>query len=848
MGTTYTRQSSGDIVDGSTIEASHFNDEFDQLLAAFVAATGHTHDGTAAEGGPVTKLLGTSLTIGDGTAGTDITLTFDGETSNGVLTWMEDEDLFKFTDTINVGVDDAGHDVKFFGDTASRYWLWDTSADGVVQLGTLTVGVDDAGYDVKFFGNTASAYMLWDTSTDDLVLAGAAGIDLAGDIDVDGTANLDAVDIDGAVQIDATFTSGVDGQGYDTKFFGDTSSAYMLWDTSEDDLVLAGAAGIDLAGDIDVDGTANLDNTDIDGTLAVDGTTISLDASTSLNIDNSNTSNGITIATATSGVPISIGHATSETTVNDNLTVTGTLTGTLATAAQGSVTSLGTLTALTVDDVAINGKVVTMTGSASDTAVFTAGTNGTLDITTTDAAAAAANIQITADGTVDIDSVGVLTLDSGAAINIEPASGSAILLDGTISVDAGVVTGATSITSTAFVGALTGNASGTAATVTTAAQTNITSLGTLTTLTVDNVIINGTTIGHTSDTDLLTLADAAVTALGTITVGVDNTGHDVKFFGASAGAYALWDESANLLDLRGATAAGPGHLKLTTGELDVVDADVLGKIEFQAPLESDGSDAVLVGAAIWAEADDTFAAGVNNTDLVFALGKSEAAAEKFRFTADNEIGIAGANYGTDGQVLTSGGAGNAVAWEDAASSAADDITAGDAAVSLSTSSGNVTIDSNAGAVTVDGHTGVTLQSTDSGDITLDSVADIILDADGANITFKDGGNTVIDFVMNYGTNVLLDCPNDLDLDAAGGQISFWKAGTEWLRTNELSGGVVLRGMVSDADFKIMGNDDGAAIDMLVFDVSEAGAATFTSTVIAAGGQLTTTGKAMVLGF
>jgi hypothetical protein len=96
----------------------------------------------------------------------------------------------------------------------------------------------------------------------------------------------------------------------------------------------------------------------------------------------------------------------------------------------------------------------------------------------------------------------------------------------------------------------------------------------------------------------------------------------------------------------------------------VFDADVLGKIEFQAPLESDGTDAILVGAAIWAEADDTFAAGVNNTDLVFALGKSEAAAEKFRFTADTEIGIAGANYGTDGQVLTSGGAGAAVAWED----------------------------------------------------------------------------------------------------------------------------------------------------------------------------------------
>ena len=86
------------------------------------------------------------------------------------------------------------------------------------------------------------------------------------------------------------------------------------------------AATLDISGNADIDGIANLDNTDIDGTLAVDGTTISLDATTSLNIDNSNTSNGITIGTATSGVPISIGHTTSEVTVNDNLTVTGTLT------------------------------------------------------------------------------------------------------------------------------------------------------------------------------------------------------------------------------------------------------------------------------------------------------------------------------------------------------------------------------------------------------------------------------------------------------------------------------------------------------------------------------------------
>ena len=84
------------------IEAAHFNNEFDQLLANFASSTGHTHDGTSGEGGPITKLLGTSITIGDGTAGTDITVTFDGETSDGVLKWMEDEDYFEFSDDILV--------------------------------------------------------------------------------------------------------------------------------------------------------------------------------------------------------------------------------------------------------------------------------------------------------------------------------------------------------------------------------------------------------------------------------------------------------------------------------------------------------------------------------------------------------------------------------------------------------------------------------------------------------------------------------------------------------------------------------------------------------------------------
>jgi hypothetical protein len=97
MGANYTRQST--YTDGDTISAADTNDEFDQLLAAFAANTGHTHDGTTGEGGPITSLFTNAVTFGTG-ADTDISVTFDANSNDGVITWMEDEDYFQFSDEI----------------------------------------------------------------------------------------------------------------------------------------------------------------------------------------------------------------------------------------------------------------------------------------------------------------------------------------------------------------------------------------------------------------------------------------------------------------------------------------------------------------------------------------------------------------------------------------------------------------------------------------------------------------------------------------------------------------------------------------------------------------------------
>ena len=129
-------------------------------------------------------------------------------------------------------------------------------------------------------------------------------------------------------------------------------------------LVMSG--NVDFNGDVDVDGTSNLDNTDIDGSLTVDGaidlnaTTLDIDASDDIDIDTTDTTGGIAIGTATSGVPITIGHTTSETTIRDNLTVSGNTT------VSGNLTVSGTTTTVNSTTVSIADPIFELGTSGSD--------------------------------------------------------------------------------------------------------------------------------------------------------------------------------------------------------------------------------------------------------------------------------------------------------------------------------------------------------------------------------------------------------------------------------------------------------------------------------------------------
>jgi len=98
MGNAYSERVN-DYSDGDTIKAEDTNEEFTALINAFHATLGHTHDGTDGEGGPITALLTNAPIIGAGT-NADVVVTFNTSTTDGTLSWMEDEQYFQFSHEI----------------------------------------------------------------------------------------------------------------------------------------------------------------------------------------------------------------------------------------------------------------------------------------------------------------------------------------------------------------------------------------------------------------------------------------------------------------------------------------------------------------------------------------------------------------------------------------------------------------------------------------------------------------------------------------------------------------------------------------------------------------------------
>jgi hypothetical protein len=313
----YIRQSS--FVDGDTITAALFNNEYNQLLNAFNNATGHAHDGTAAEG-PVIGLIGDA-----------------GETApnNKVL------------------IDTTNNFVEFYVQVASAPVQQLYIADGAI------IPVTDSDIDL----GTSSLYFK-NAYIDSITTTG--NIDVGGNLTVTGTTTFNG----GTITMgDAATDNVVFGADIDSNIIPDDDNTYDLGSTSQEwrNLYIDGTANIDslVADTADING-GTIDGSIIGGTTAaaITGTAITgtsfVIGSADISEAELETIDGVTAGTVAASKAIVV-DANKDITGGRNITITGEIdAATLDISGNADID--GTLEA---DAITING--VTLSETIADT-------------------------------------------------------------------------------------------------------------------------------------------------------------------------------------------------------------------------------------------------------------------------------------------------------------------------------------------------------------------------------------------------------------------------------------------------------------------------------------------------
>ena len=591
MGASYTRQSSPP--PPHPPQPPHTNHQFDQLLPPFAASSGHTHDGTAGEGGPVTKLLGTSLTLGDGTSGTDITVTFDGESNDGVLKWMEDEDYFEFSDDILI----ASTEKLQFRDTAIYIH---SSADGQLDL-VADTEIQIAATTIDMNGNAD--------------ISGNLGI--GGNLTVTGTTTFNG----GTITMgDAATDNVVFGADVDSSIIPDDDNTYDLGSSSQE------------WRDIYIDGTAYLDAINFNGTAItataaelnkLDGATVT---TTEINILDGDTSASATTVVDADRVVFNDAGTMKQVAVTDlaayfddeitampNLVTTaattvgalnsGSITSGFGTIDTGSstITTTGLITggSLDIDDVVINGTTI---GHTDDTDLMTVA-SGLLTV--------AGEVSMT---TLDIGGTNVTS--TAAELNIVDGNTSAGTTavaggDGIVTNDGGTMRQTTVDTFDTYLAA------------TSKTLTNKT-------IDVDNNTVSNIEVDNFKsgvlDTDLSSVAgtDTTLASAKAIKAYVDAqvTASDLDFQGDSGGALSI-DLDSETLDIAGGTGIDTsGSSNTLTVAIDSTVATLTGtqtltNKSMTAPILTGSSSAA--GSILFKEDTD------NGTNAVTLIGPASTA-------------------------------------------------------------------------------------------------------------------------------------------------------------------------------------------------------------------------------
>ena len=433
----------------------------------------------------------------------------------------------------------------------------------------------------------ASKVVTTDASID---TTGQRNLTISGELDA---ATLDisgAIDIAGASQFSSTITVGANDQGYDIIIYGDTASANLTWDTSVDDLIFNGAAravipdGQLVLGSTAVTSTAAelnlLDN--VSGLVQADLTKLAaLDATAAeINLIDGGTSTGTTAVADADGII-----------TNDGGTMRLTTAATFKTYFQEGISTA--YDDLTAGDAAVlittSSGNITIDAAANDSDIIFKGTDGGADRTYLTIDGSAGGDLFLTGGLIDLKN------DGSAVSQIKFYCESS-------NAHAQTLIGAPHSESADNTLTLPDGSNGVLlSTVSTATVTNKTLTSPV--LTTPKVVDNGyIQFGTDNEVRLISNPDKGVIVKHTATA-------DDK----------------------------PVTLTLQTGETDMAANDVIGAVDFQAPDEGTGTDAILVAAGIEAVAEGDFSSSSNATSLVFKTGASEAAAGKIKVTSAGHL-------------------------------------------------------------------------------------------------------------------------------------------------------------------------------------------------------------------
>ena len=322
-------------------------------------------------------------------------------------------------------------------------------------------------------------------------------------------------------------------------------------------------------------------------------------------------------------------------------------------------------------------------------------------------------------------------------------------------------------------------------------------------LSVDSITIDGTEIDSSSSLMLDIAGNLTVNVDGTTVTLADDTINFGQFYNNASGQFNIYaptqdkdivflgnDGGSTVTALRLDMSAGgnatfndlikTGNMSISGQEIDVssgsLTLDVADRIILDASTDGDvrlQDDGLFYGQLFQSSNNFYIRSRISDADIIF----NGQDGSNFIDALTLDMSQAGRATFNEGIVLKSS-------------------KAGDFGVNINTASG----DSMQLQVVDTGSAGAAHGSIEvsDGNLTLDVAGDIILDADGRDVYFADGGTN---YFQVY---------------------------------NDVSNNVILNSVIQDKDIKFTGNDGGSTITALTLDMSDAGAATFNSSITVTG--------------